>query len=330
MLTLIALSLVTTANAAPGTTQTTDLDGQELVNVLGAQQAQLQALEAELAARRACAPAACPPPVVTPAPASKPKAATKAPAKPAPKATTPAAPKTVVVPAAPAVPDPRIAELEEEIAFLRGQLAKPAAPINVTVPAPIVNITVPQAAPPSVIVNPTVERHTSTEVRSAGSRIHFGLAEMGTVAPPLPGSATSVVDRTEVLVRYEWAVGESWIGLEVDGGYGFVADSTSIRALPTFTASLGSGTDLNLGVGVSYLCESAFTGGPLCSAARTGGQAQVGIAQQLGPIAGELFVGGGYDMVDSSEAGIGGVGYGFGGFRVFVGTVGKTEMVTVR
>lgn len=311
MITLMLLSFTSAYAADTGARLDPSLVETELVR----QGIELQALEAELAALRAqCAKVACAPVVVTPAPATapKPKAAPKPAAKPepVPAAAPVTAPVAAPVTAPVVVPNAEIAALREEIRVLREQIAR-----------------LPTSA--SVVNNhPVVER---TEViRSAGTRFHLGITEMAVGSPPLPGSATSVVDRTEVLVRYEWAVGKQWVGLEVSGGYGFVADSTSIRALPTFTANLGPGTDLNLGAGVSYLCESAFTGGPLCSAARTGGQAQVGIAQQAGPVALEAFIGGGYDMVDSSSAGIGGVGYGYGGVRVFVGTVGKVTTVTVR
>lgn len=317
MLIALVLSLATTANAADtGATLDPSLVETELVR----QGIALQALEAELAARKACGATACPP-VVTTAPAPK------------PKATTPAAPKTVVVPAAPAVPDPRIAELEEEIAFLRGQLAKPAAPINVTVPAPIVNITVPQAAAPSVIVNPTVERHTEhTETFTVqGFRFHGGLGEMVIGAPPLPGSNLSAVDTTEVFARVELAVSSrGWITADVGAGYGFAQDSTSIRGLVGYARNVGP-VDINVGAGPAYRCTAAFTEGNLCNDSLFGGQGQIGIAfHAFGPVNAELFGGGGYSMVDSKLAGPGGQGYGYGGARFFFGEVGETEMVTVR
>ena len=235
----------------------------------------------------------------------------------------------MVVPAAPAVPDPRIAELEEEIAFLRGQLAKP---IVVNVPAPIVNITVPQAAAPVVNVNPVVERHTEhTETFTVqGFRFHGGLGEMVIGAPPLPGSNLSAVDTTEVFARGELAVSSrGWITADVGAGYGFAQDSTSIRGLVGYARNVGP-VDINVGAGPAYRCTAAFTEGNLCNDSLFGGQGQIGIAfHAFGPVNAELFGGGGYSMVDSKLAGPGGQGYGYGGARFFFGEVGETEMVTV-
>lgn len=170
---------------------------------------------------------------------------------------------------------------------------------------------------------PTVVHDThTTVVRTSGNRAQFGVGETLTMAPPLPGSTVTVMDRTEIVGRIQHAVGRVWFGAEVDAGYGFAADATSIRALPELTVNLGETTDLVLGAGPSYVCEGAFTGPALCSATRAGGQAQIGISQQLGPVVLDFVGGAGYDAVDSVEFGPGGVAYGFAGARLLIGKAG--------
>lgn len=326
MLTLL-LSFTLSAYADDGATLDPSLLETEVVRDAierQALEAQLAELRAKCAAKSSCKPAAPAKPKATAKPSTPKPAAPKAPAAP------PAAP----APAASAPqPDPHTAEIESlkaEITELTEALrAEQTRPIVVNVPAPVVNV-----AASDVTVNPTVVEHTEhTEtVRVSGTRFQIGLSEMGTVAPPLPGSDAWVSDRTELFGRFSWDVhANTWVALEIDGGYGFSADATSIRALPELVQNLGEGADLVVGIGPSFVCEGAFTGDPLCSATRTGGQAQVGIDfQAFGPVNIELFVGGGYDMVDSSTAGIGGVGYGHGGIRFFAGPVGSGSSVTVR
>lgn len=181
-------------------------------------------------------------------------------------------------------------------------------------------VTALEDAPVQPIVHDTV-------VRTSGTRAQFGVGEALTMAPPLPGSTITVMDRTEIVGRLQHAVGSVWFGAEVDAGYGFAADSTSIRALPELTVNLGDTTDFVLGAGPSYVCEGAFTGPALCSATRTGGQVQIGISQQLGPVVLDVVGGAGYDAVNSVEAGPGNVAYGFAGVRLLIGKVGTGTFV---
>lgn len=323
----LVLSLVTTLALAADTGAR--LDPSLVETELIRQGIALQALEAERDALRAQCAKACVP-VVAPAPA--PKATPKPAPKSAPKATT--TPKPVPAPVATpvVVPNAEIVALREEIEFLRGQLAKPAPAIIVN-PTPVqVNVVVPQAAAPDVIVNPIVERNTHTEHTNSivGFRFHGGLAESVTGAPALPGSNLVVVDRTEVFARGELRLaGDNWVTMEVDAGYGFAQDSTAIRALLGYTRNVGP-VDLNVGVGPSYRCDAAFTEGNLCTNSLFGGQGQAGIAfQAFGPVNVEIFGGGGYSAVDSKYAGTGGTGYGFGGARIFLGPVGQETSETV-
>ena len=183
-------------------------------------------------------------------------------------------------------------------------------------------VTALEDAPPAVVH----DTHT-TVIRTGDTRVQAGIGELLTMAPPLPGSTVSVMDRTEIVGRIQHAVGNVWFGLEVDAGYGFAVDATSIRALPELTVNLGDTTDFVLGAGPSYVCEGAFTGPALCSATRTGGQAQIGISQQLGPVVLDVVGGAGYDAVNSVEYGPGGVAYGYGGIRLLIGKAGTGTFV---
>lgn len=175
---------------------------------------------------------------------------------------------------------------------------------------------------------PTVVHDThTTVVRTSGTRWQLAVNEAVMMAPPMPGSSLSVMDRTEVSGRLQVATDQVWLGAEVDAGYGFAADSTSLRALALMSVNLGETTDLDLGVGPSYLCEGAFTGPDLCSSTRFGGQGQIGISQGIGPVGIGAFIGGGYDSVASVTVGSGGIGYGYAGIRLFAGKVGSGTYV---
>lgn len=289
MIALLAiLSFTPSANAS-------DLD-QATLDALARQQAEIQDLQAERDALRAQCAKECKP--VAPAPRPK---ATKL---TTPKATT--APKPAPAPAV----DPKIAELEAEIAFLKGQLEKP---IYVTVEAPNVDI------------HPTVVEHTEhTEtVRVSGTRFHIGLAESVTGAPALPGSDLVAVDLTQAFGRVEWnLVGDNWITMRISGGYGFAGDSTSLQGLLGYTRNLGD-VDLNVGVGPTYRCDDAFTNGRLCTNSLFGAMGQGGVAfQAFGPVNVDLAIGGGYTAVDSKIAGLGGQGFGLVTAGAFWGEVG--------
>ncbi|MEK7632526.1 MAG: hypothetical protein AAB473_01925 [Patescibacteria group bacterium] len=298
---LVSLVLVLIASSAFAA----DIDPATL-DALARQQGQIQDLQAERDALAAQCAKEC-----KPVPAPK-KASTK---PTAPKAA--AAPKTPV----PTV-DPRIAELEEEVRFLRAQLELPPAPITVVVAPPIVNV-----AAPIVTITPVVESHTehTNTVVVEGTRIQVGLIGAGVMAPPLPGDDIVLVDREKVFARIELDLGnDNQVGIEGFGGYGFTKDSTEAGAMFVYARNLGFDVDFVAGAGVNYLCEEAFSGGSLCSASRFGPQGQIGFDfHAFGPINAGIYGGGGYDMVDASDAGVGGVGYGFLSARFFWGELGK-------
>lgn len=294
-----------------------DLD-QVTLDALARQQAEIQDLQAERDRLRARCAKQCKPV----APAHK------------PAATAPAAPQPAPAPAPAASapqPDPHIAEiaaLKAEIAELTEALrAEQTRPIVINVAPTPVNV-----AAPNVDIHPTVVEHTEhTETFTVqGFRFHGGLGEMVIGAPALPGSDLVAVDDTEVFARGELAVSSrDWITAEVDAGYGFAQDSTSIRGLVGYARNVGP-VDINIGAGPAYRCTAAFTEGNLCNDSLFGGQGQIGIAfHAFGPVSVEVFGGGGYSMVDSKIAGPGGTSYGYGGARFFFGEVGETETVAV-
>lgn len=313
LLLLAVLGLTPTADAAAPGQQTTALSSQQVATLLFQQQAKQGELEGQLAEARRLVAAAKKLAASSPDPAVQ---------------TVDLAPLTARVTAL----EGQLGTLNSQIAALNAAVAGKASQADFERLAGWVagkadqsdlealgrRVTALENAPPPVVAHDTV-----TVVRTSGNRAQFGVGEALTMAPPLPGSTISVMDRTEIVGRLQHAVGGVWFGAEVDAGYGFALDSTNLRALGQFTANLGDATDLVLGAGPSVGCEETFTGPALCSVTRTGGQVQVGISQQLGPFVLDFVGGGGYDAVDSVEAGPGNVGYGFLGTRVLLGKAGS-------
>lgn len=270
---LIALTfLLSTASAAD--TQTTAISGQVEVNTLGTLMARQQALEAELAAAKT----KCPVVSSCPAPAPKPKA--------------PAKTKAASVPA-PVVPDPKIAQLEQEIQSLKDQIAAIPAPLPPTPayddtalsgrvqaleqkPAPVIpapyddavlagRVTALEQAPAPV----------ATHTESYVSNFHpsaYGFVTAN-FAAPYPGHEDIVGGRIDVGARFLWETPKNLnLGIAIEGGPStFIG--WGVRGGPELTTDVGFG-DVSFAAGVGYDCTDL--GGLGCEAEHTGGFANVG------------------------------------------------------
>lgn len=227
---IITLSfLLATANA-------TDADTEALKDLVAEKQSELQIKEAALAAKEA--------------ELEKLKASCgMSPAKSAPKRSSKkSTPKPVVV-------DPRIAEMEAEIVFLREQLEKP---IVVNVAAPVVTVT-------PVVEKTGVERTVSHEVGS-----HFiGYTGVGTIiAQPLPGFVDVVRGRLDLGARYSWDIGEG-LDSAIYGEVGVESGGVDVRGLfGLILEAEGAADAIGLAAGVGYRCDAPGSQG--CAANSTG------------------------------------------------------------
>lgn len=305
---ILALSLVINlANADTGAT----LDPSTVETELMRQGIELQAIKAELAARKACGKASCPP-----APVSKPKATAP---KPAPKSAIAPKPAPVVAPAP--APDPRIAELERMIADRQAEIVRLNAALNRPI---VVNV----AAPASPL---TDEKKSAKTVVSSAGRAQIGVGETLIAAAPIGSSESWVTEDTALNVRYSWKLPAGkddkgnpfWFALDGSAGYSFLDRGSAVQVMPELVVTVGSSTDVFVGAGARGVCNDVF-GGSLCSRTRVGGQAAIGFDQHLvGPLGvqGKVLVG--YEVDDDRIAGPGGRLYGGASLQFFVGGVGE-------